>query len=99
MSSFSEQVYAVVKQVPYGKVVSYSQISWMLGYIHRARHVGHAMRECPPNLPAHRVVRADGSVSGGDADMRKVFLEDEGVTFLPSGRVDMKTCCWDGKSE
>ena len=97
MNSFFVQVYSVVEQIPYGKVVSYGQIARMLGYPRAARMVGWAMRCCPEHLPWQRVVMADGSITGGlYADLRKQFLEVENVTFLSDGRVDMELCRWDG---
>lgn len=97
LNPFFEQVYSVVGQIPYGKVVSYGQIARMLGRPSAAREVGWAMRRCPERLPWQRVVMADGSVMGGMyADMRRALLEAEGVTFLPDGRVDMKSCRWLG---
>ena len=91
MNPFFEQVYAVVEKIPYGKVVSYSQIARMLGRPRAAREVGWAMRVCPEGLPWQRVVMADGSITGGVyAELRRALLEDEGVTFLPDGRVDME---------
>jgi len=94
MNSFFKQVYAVVEQIPYGKVVSYGQIARILGRPRAARQVGWAMRCCPDHLPWQRVVMADGSITGGIyADTRKALLESEGVTLLPDGRVDMKAHC------
>jgi len=91
MSSFYQQVYDIVEQIPSGKVISYGQIAWMLGRPRAARMVGWAMRQCPEHLPWQRVVMADGTVTGGvHADIRKAVLEAEGVTFLADGRVDMK---------
>ena len=91
MNPFFKQVYAIVERIPYGKVVSYSQIAWMLGRPRGARQVGWAMRHCPEHLPWQRVVMADGTIAGGvHAAVRKGILEAEGVTFLPDGRVDMK---------
>ena len=93
MNPFFEQVYAVVAQIPYGKVVSYGQIALILGRPRAARQVGWAMRCCPDHLPWQRVVLADGTVAGGmHANLRKKLLESEGVAFLPDGRVDMQTC-------
>lgn len=97
LNPFYEEVYALVSQIPYGKVVSYGQIAWMLGRPHGAREVGRAMRLCPEYLPYQRVVMADGSITGGmSADIRKALLDAEGVTFLSDGRVDMKSCRWSG---
>lgn len=95
MNPFFEQVYAVVAEIPRGKVASYGQIARVLGRPRGAREVGRAMRCCPAHLPWQRVVMADGSVSGGlHADMRKAILADEGVAFLADGRVDMASCRW-----
>ena len=93
MNPFYEQVYAIVQQIPYGKVISYGQIAWLLGRPRGARTVGWAMRRCPEHLPWQRVVKADGTVAGGKhADIRKGMLESEGVVFLADGRVDMELC-------
>ena len=93
MNSFFEQVYAIVDQIPYGKVMSYSQIAGTLGRPRGARVVGWAMRCCPEQLPWQRVVMADGTIAGGYyADTRKALLEAEGVPFLQDGRVDMALC-------
>lgn len=95
MDSFFEQVYGIVEKIPYGKVVSYGQIAWMLGNPRMARQVGWAMRRCPDKLPWQRVVKADGSIAGGvHAQIRQSILEAEGVIFLSDGRVDMSKCCW-----
>ena len=97
INPFFKQVYAIVEQIPPGKVVSYGQIARMLGRPRAAREVGWAMRCCPESLPWQRVVMADGSITGGEyAELRRALLEDEGVTFLPDGRVDMGFCRWDG---
>ena len=97
MNSFFEQVYAVVEQIPYGKVISYGQIARLLGRPRAAREVGWAMRCCPEHLPWQRVVMADGSITGGMfSDMRRAILESEGVAFLPNGRVNMASCRWLG---
>ena len=94
---FFEQVYAVVAQIPAGKVVSYGQIAKILGKPNGSREVGWAMRNCPEGLPWQRVVMQDGSIAAGEyASMRKSLLEEEGVPFLPDGRVDMKKCRWEG---
>lgn len=97
MNPFFEQVYAVVGQIPYGKVISYGQIARILGRPRAAREVGWAMRCCPEHLPWQRVVMADGSITGGMfAETRRAVLESEGVTFLPDGRVDILACRWIG---
>jgi len=93
--NFFKQVHEIVAQIPHGKVVSYGQIAKMLGHPKGARAVGYAMRVIDENLPWQRVVKQDGSVTGGEyADIRRALLEAEGVPFLEDGRVDMDTCRW-----
>ena len=100
MNSFFEQVYAIVAQVPRGRVISYGQIARLLGSPRAARQVGWAMRRCPEQLPWQRVVMADGAVTGGVyAEIRKRLLEDEGVEFSPDGCVDMKKHSWLGNGQ
>jgi len=94
---FSKQVYEIVGQIPYGKVISYGEIARLLGSPRAARQVGWAMRNCPEDLPWQRVVMADGSITGGAfAELRRERLISEGVPFLHDGRVDINTCRWLG---
>ena len=92
---FPARVYAVVAQIPYGRVASYGQIARLLGASRAARQVGWAMRHCPDELPWQRVVMVDGSIAGGGyAELRRALLEGEGVVLDPSGRVDMARYRW-----
>jgi len=94
-STFAQQVYDLVAQIPEGKVISYGQIAKMLGNPRAARQVGWAMANCPEGHPWQRVVMADGSITGGGfAALRRTKLEEEGITFLPNGNVDMKKHGW-----
>lgn len=95
MDSFYKQVYEIVGKIPYGKVVSYGQIGWMLGRPYSARAVGQAIGHCPNELPWHRVVLSDGSIAKSmHADLRKAMLEAEGVPFVSDNRVDIAKCRW-----
>ncbi len=95
MDTFFEEVYQVVRTVPYGKVVSYGQIAFMLGNPRKARMVGWAMHRCPDDVPWQRVVRSDGTLAGGEfSEIQKVMLEAEGVTFKESGSIDMTKFQW-----
>jgi len=95
MVRFADQVYEIVAQIPQGKVVAYGQIASVLGRPRAAREVGWAMRNCPEDLPWQRVVMADGAIAaGGYATLRRALLEEEGITFLPDGRVDMAAHRW-----
>ena len=98
MSSFSQQVYDIVAQIPPGKVSSYGQIARILGRPRGARLVGYAMAIAPEGLPCHRVLRKDGSLPPGELfggiHIWRAVLESEGISFLPDGRVDMEQHSW-----
>ena len=66
-SSFFEQVYAVARLIPKGRVTSYGAIAAFLGSKMSARMVGWAMNgahKLTPKVPAHRVVNRNGMLSG-----------------------------------
>ena len=91
--SFFQRVYALVRQIPTGACASYSQLAYLLGAPRAARQVGWAMHCCPDDIPWQRVVKDSGEIAGGGhADFRRILLEEERVSFLPDGRVDMEKC-------
>lgn len=98
MSSFSDEVYAVVRSVPLGRVTTYGTISRLLGRERGARQVGWAMHNCPDDVPAHRVVGAGGYLSGGWAfghpSVQRALLVDEGVRFTGPERCDLRAHIW-----
>jgi methylated-DNA-protein-cysteine methyltransferase related protein len=94
--SFPEQVYAIAREVPRGRVITYGAIARLLGDPRKARQVGWAMAATPdrhPPIPAHRVIKANGELPDGHASHR-VTLESEGVRFLADGRVDLDAHLW-----
>lgn len=101
-SDFNERVYALVRQIPSGKVASYGQLAFLAGNPRSARIVGYAMRRTPDgsDIPCHRVVFRDGSLCGGLAfgggDFQRQMLAAEGVTFDQEGRVNMDKHRWEG---
>lgn len=91
-------IYMQVRKIPRGKVASYGTIAAAAGNPRWARVVGYALHVNPQPgvIPCHRVVHRDGSVAEGFAfgggKMQRELLEEEGVVFLPDGRVDMHAC-------
>jgi methylated-DNA-protein-cysteine methyltransferase-like protein len=99
---FSAAVYRLVRRIPRGRVLTYGEIAAQLGRPRAARQVGHAMRVCPPHLPWHRVVNAQGGISPR-APMsgmltQRIRLEQEGVA-LRGGRVPLRQYRWRRSSE
>ena len=68
--------YEIVRQIPPGCVATYGQIARLAGMPRSARTVGYAMASCKdPSVPCHRVVGADGSLTGYAGGMAaKAFL-------------------------
>ncbi len=97
--NFFERVYDIIRTVPSGQVISYSQVAFLAGNPRMARQVGWALHTCDPSVPWHRVVRKDGSIadfaSDGDENLQKKLLEREGVKFDMQGRV-LKSFFGDG---
>ena len=101
-SEFTQEVYNVVMRIPYGRVANYGFIAFLAGKPRAARGVGFALHRNPsPGIvPCHRVVFKDGSLASafafGGEGVQRAMLEEEGVIFLPDGRVDMEKCAWFG---
>lgn len=96
-ASFDEAVYALVRRVPPGRVVTYGQVAALVGVPRAARAVGQAMRRCPAGVPWHRVVNGQGGVSRrpNPSSMltQRLLLTREGVRFV-RGRVDLARHRW-----
>ena len=92
--SLAEKIYAAVRQIPRGKVASYSQIAALVGNCNLRRYVGNALHKNPSNsvTPCHRVVNSKGYCSGsfafGGSLVQQQKLEAEGIEFM-DGHVDM----------
>ena len=89
------KIYAVVRRIPRGRVMSYGAVAWKAGRSKNARQVGYAMHALPSGtaVPWHRVVNAAGAISprrGGSGGLtQRVLLEQEGVRFDARGRIDL----------
>ena len=91
--NFDAEVYAVVAEIPAGRVVSYKQIARLVGMPGYARRAGRAMCTAPEGLPCHRVVNASGRTVPGWTAQREL-LEAEGVPFRRNGCVNLAQAAW-----
>jgi methylated-DNA-[protein]-cysteine S-methyltransferase len=91
-TSFSERCYALLKQVPKGKLTTYKALAEAL-HCKAYRAVGNAMNKNPyaPVVPCHRVVKSNGEVGGFFSGTNKKIkiLKSEGI-IINKGRVDLK---------
>jgi methylated-DNA-[protein]-cysteine S-methyltransferase len=88
-SEFQRRCWLALATIPYGQTVSYGEQARRLGYgPEKARAVGAAngQNPLPLVLPCHRVIGADGSLTGfgGGLPMKRFLLEHEGA-LLPLG--------------
>lgn len=98
--NFFERVYAVARQIPYGRVTSYGAIAKVLGAARSARMVGWAMNACHSreDIPAHRVVNRKGLLTGkhhfDGTNLMQQLLESEGVVVVDNQIVDFEKLFW-----
>jgi len=105
-SSFFENVYAVVRLVPPGRVTTYGAIAGYLGTRGSARMVGWAMNAAHTSVddvPAHRVVNRIGVLTGkrhfGNQGIMQQLLENEGVEVKDDAVVRFSEVFWDPMKE
>lgn len=97
---FFERVYALVRQIPEGKVTSYGAIAKALGATRSARMVGWAMNASHhlEDVPAHRVVNRMGLLSGKHhfegTNLMQQLLESEGIQVENDQIIDFKNHFW-----
>ncbi len=93
-SKTAEKVYALLLQVPAGRVTTYGALAKAAGKPNSSRLIGAIMRGNPhaPRVPCHRVVKSDGSLGGysgsAEENIRKKIslLASEGVK-VENGKV------------
>ena len=99
--NFFEQVYAIVRLIPYGRITSYGAIARALGSAQSSRMVGWAMNACEKdmNVPAHRVVNRNGLLTGrhhfDPPELMQQLLEEEGIKIKDNKIINFKSLFWD----
>jgi methylated-DNA-[protein]-cysteine S-methyltransferase len=65
-TDFSQRVWRALMDIPYGKTISYLELSQRLGDVKAIRAVGTAngRNPIPIVIPCHRVIGSDGSLTG-----------------------------------
>ncbi len=104
--SFFEDVYAVVRQIPKGRVTSFGAIANYLGTKLSARMVGWAMNGAhavEPKVPAHRVVNRNGMLTGkahfGTPTLMEELLNKEKIKIEKDTVIDFEKIFWDPYTE
>jgi len=95
-SKLYQLIYAVIREIPHGTVLTYGAVARLAGLPRGARQVGYALSVAPDNLPWHRVIGLSrpgyGRISIRDPlvqDVQQQMLEAEGIDFSPNGEIDL----------
>lgn len=94
---FFERVYRVARLIPEGRVTSYGAIARCIGDPRSARMVGWALNGCPEDVPAHRVVNRNGTLTGKHhffGGMARA-LQEEGIKVEDDQIVNFQSVFWD----
>ena len=87
-----ESYYAIIREIPAGRVMTYGDVAFHAGRPRQARRVGYALFAlADPEMPWWRVINAQGEISvrPGEDGRQRALLEAEGVYFDLEGRVDL----------
>jgi methylated-DNA-[protein]-cysteine S-methyltransferase len=85
-TDFQKKVWDELKKIPYGETISYGELANRMGdkNLMRAVAAANGANPIPIIIPCHRVIGADGSLTGygGGLDVKQKLLELEGSWTL-----------------
>lgn len=82
MTSFKQNVFAVVAKIPRGKTLTYKEVARRAGSPGASRAVGNILKtNYDPKIPCHRVVRSDDKIGGYNRGTKRKteLLREEGA--------------------
>jgi len=92
MTEFTEEVLAIIKSIPKGKVMTYGQIAACAGNPWGARQISRILSSMSKkyDLPWHRVINSKGEISlkGEEYLLQMSLLSDDGVKIV-DGKIDL----------
>ncbi len=99
-ADYRENVYALVRQIPPGRVMTYGQIASILGEGYTPRTVGYVMFAADTeDVPWQRVINSQGRCSTGrltiPVNLQQELLEAEGIVFNEKERCDLRQYLWE----
>ena len=102
-TEFEANVYGALREIPRGRVVTYSILASHLG-CRSTQAVGQALKRNPfaPEVPCHRVIKTDltlggydGKVKGVRIERKRRLLSEEGVEFDAEGHLQDEKRVWE----
>lgn len=107
-AKYRERVFAIVRRIPRGRVMTYGQIAVLLDNAHQRytpRTIGfvlHSITE-EDKIPWHRVINSRGECSTTKillpSDKQQRLLEAEGIVFSSDNRCDLESLRWQSKKK
>jgi O-6-methylguanine DNA methyltransferase len=71
-ASFKEKVFSIVKNIPRGQTLTYGEVARLAMRPKAYRAVGSILNtNYNPEIPCHRVIRADGKIGGYNRGAKK----------------------------
>jgi len=97
--SVRDEVFAIVRAIPEGYVMTYGQIATCLASRISPRAVGWMLHRCSDGVPWQRIVNASGGCSTDrlpdiPVGLQRSMLEEEGVEFTSAGKIDLERFRW-----
>ena len=94
-TDFQRRVWEAVSKIPFGRTTTFADIAREIGAPKAVRAVGNACSQNPLEfaIPCHRVLRSDGSYSGGSAwgDWRQeTIVQREAASARAPARIQIK---------
>jgi len=104
MTDFTSRLLEIMKDIPYGKVITYGRVADIAGNPRASRQVAWVLNVYSHkyNLPWHRIINSRGMISlkkGQGFELQKALLEAEGILVEDNGSINLKKYLWDGKSQ
>jgi methylated-DNA-[protein]-cysteine S-methyltransferase len=83
-SEFQRSVWRALVAIPYGETISYGELARRVGSVARAVGLANGANPLPIIVPCHRVIGADGSLTGfgGGLAIKRALLELEGAACV-----------------
>lgn len=83
MQLFAQKVYKIVREIPKGMTLSYSEVAKLAGNPKAYHAIGNILHNSPADVPCHRVVSKSGKLAKnfgkGGIEKQRELLEKEGV--------------------
>jgi methylated-DNA-protein-cysteine methyltransferase related protein len=96
--TYRDRVYAIVRRIPLGRVMTYGQLALILGDGYTARTVGYVMHGADADVPWQRVINSQGKCSTArltiPINLQQDILTAEGVRFNERGKCDLPEFRW-----